>query len=314
MKIVDCRMMVTRVHNISRSAQSIYSKSDMFVLPPMRSRPSMRRTAGSFLNEREYWIQMLNGEKTIETRLCEKTELDGPAPYTHVIFRLVKRIRGRTGAHVMSKLGGRMGPFYSARAAVDAAAQAGRRLGLREDELLKYMTRQRKIRSGPLTGTVEEVIVPVVLYLLDDIHTSRDDIYWRECEHDQAGFLPYKHTPKGSARSRRHFGYLDDRHHSSPRGAASADGSRAAAVISSAPRSAPAAAALSVPTVSVQAGAAAPGVGLRKTARGAPERRRSGSCVSRRRLGRNFVGSANACAAAASIKIPRKPGRCESAL
>ena len=158
MKIVDCRMMVTRVHNISRSAQSIYSKSDMFVLPPMRSRPSMRRTAGSFLNEREYWIQMLNGEKTIETRLCEKTELNGPAPYTHVIFRLVKRIRGRTGAHVMAKLGGRMGPFYSARAAVDAAAQAGRRLGLREDELLKYMTRQRKIRSGPLTGTVEEVL------------------------------------------------------------------------------------------------------------------------------------------------------------
>jgi len=141
---------------------------------------------------------MLNGEKTIETRLCEKTELDGPAPYTHVIFRLVKRIRGRTGAHVMAKLGGRMGPFYSARAAVDAAAQAGRRLGLREDELLKYMTRQRKIRSGPLTGTVEEVIVPDVLYLLDDIHT-RDDIYWRECEHDQAGFLPYKHTPNGAA-------------------------------------------------------------------------------------------------------------------
>ena len=52
MKIVDCRMMVTRVHNISRSAQSIYSKSDMFVLPPMRSRSSMRRAAGFFLNER----------------------------------------------------------------------------------------------------------------------------------------------------------------------------------------------------------------------------------------------------------------------
>ena len=115
-------MMVTRVYNISRSAQSIYSKSDMFVLPPMRSRPSI----GSFLNEREYWIQMLNGGKTIETRLCET--LDGPAPY--VIFRLVKRIRGRTGVHVMAKLGGRMGPFYSARAAVEAAAQAGRRLGL----------------------------------------------------------------------------------------------------------------------------------------------------------------------------------------
>ena len=31
-------------------------------------------------DEREYWIQMLNGEKTIETRLCEKTELDGLRP------------------------------------------------------------------------------------------------------------------------------------------------------------------------------------------------------------------------------------------
>ena len=49
---------------------------------------------------------MLNGEKTIETRLFEKTELDGPAPYTHVIFRMVKQIR-KTGVtdHVMAKLG-----------------------------------------------------------------------------------------------------------------------------------------------------------------------------------------------------------------
>ena len=70
---------------------------------------------------------MLNGDKTIETRLFEKTELDGPAPYTHVIFRMVKQIR-KTGVtdHVMAKLGGRMGPFSSARAAVEAAARAGR--------------------------------------------------------------------------------------------------------------------------------------------------------------------------------------------
>ena len=57
---------------------------------------------------------MLNGDKTIETRLFEKTELDGPAPYTHVIFRMVKKIR-KTGVtdHVMAKLGGRMGPNTS---------------------------------------------------------------------------------------------------------------------------------------------------------------------------------------------------------
>jgi hypothetical protein len=86
----------------------------------------------------------------IETRLFEKTELDGPAPYTHVIFRMVKQIR-KTGVkdHVMAKLGGRIGPFSSARAAVEAAALAGRKLGLSADELLKYMTRMREIRSGP---------------------------------------------------------------------------------------------------------------------------------------------------------------------
>ena len=159
----------------------------------------MRRTAGSFLNKLEYWMQLLSDEKTIEIRLCEKTELDGPAPYTHVLFRLVERIR-KAGVqhHVMARLAGRLGPFSSARAAVEAAALAQRKLGLSEDDLLKYMTRMRKIQSGPLKGATEEVIVPVVLYLLDDIH-ARDDIWWRKCEHDQAGFLPYKHTPNGAA-------------------------------------------------------------------------------------------------------------------
>ena len=33
----------------------------------------MRTTAGSFLNKLEYQMQMLNDEKTIETRLFEKT-------------------------------------------------------------------------------------------------------------------------------------------------------------------------------------------------------------------------------------------------
>jgi hypothetical protein len=41
---------------------------------------------------------MLNDEKTIETRLFEKTELHGPVPYTHVLFRLVERIRRTAGA------------------------------------------------------------------------------------------------------------------------------------------------------------------------------------------------------------------------
>jgi hypothetical protein len=148
----------------------------------------MRTTAGSFLNKLEYQMQMLNDEKSIETRLFEKTELYGPAPYTHVLFRLVERIRRAAGAQhhvVMATLAGRLGPFSSARAAVEAAALAKRKLGLSEDDLLKNMTRMRKIRSGPRKGATEEVIVPVVLYLLDDIHARDDrDIWWRKCEHD----------------------------------------------------------------------------------------------------------------------------------
>jgi hypothetical protein len=49
-------------------------------------------------------------------------------------------------------------------------------MGLSEDELLKYMTRMRKIRSSPSKRTEEEVIVSAVLYSLDNIHI-RDDIY-----------------------------------------------------------------------------------------------------------------------------------------
>ena len=115
----------------------------------------MRTTAGSFLNKLEYQMQMLNDKKTIETRFFEKLELYGPAPYTHVLFRLVERIRRAAGAQhhvVMATLAGRLGPFSSARAAVEAAALAKRKLGLSEDDLLKYMTRMRKIRSGPRKG------------------------------------------------------------------------------------------------------------------------------------------------------------------
>jgi hypothetical protein len=229
----------------------------------------MRTTSGSFLNKLECQMQMLNDKKTIKTRLFEKTELYGPAPYTHVLFRLVERIRRAAGAQhhvVMATLAGRLGPFSSARAAVtvEAAALAKRKLGISEDDLLKYITHMRMIRSGPRKGATEEVIVPVVLYLLDDIH-ARDDIWWRKCEHDQAGFLPYKHTPNGAARSQRHFGYLYDNQSSSssPR-SASAYG-RSAAVIASTPRAAPA---LSVPTVPTQSCAAAAGVGPLKAARG----------------------------------------------
>jgi len=61
----------------------------------------MRTTASSFLNKLEYEMQMLNDGKTIETRLFEKTELHGPAPYTHVLFRLVSGFAGRQARSIM---------------------------------------------------------------------------------------------------------------------------------------------------------------------------------------------------------------------
>ena len=80
--------------------------------------------------------------------------------YTHVLFRL-EWIR-RTGVqhYVMAKLVGRLGPFSSEWAAMEALAN--RKLGLSEVDLLKYMTRMRRIRSGPLKGATEEVIVAVL--------------------------------------------------------------------------------------------------------------------------------------------------------
>ncbi len=219
---------------------------------------------------------------------------------------MVKRFRKAcVNDHVMAKLDGRMGPFNSAREAVEAAAQAGRKLGLTEDELLRFMTQKCKIRCGPLKGMKQEVIIPVVLYLLDDIHI-RDDIYWFECKHDQAGFLRYKHTPKRAVHSRRHFGYFNDEQTSAAPPHAVSDDASSAAVITANPSAVPEAAALSVQIASVKVDA--PAVGM-NAARGAPQHRTS-SGGWRRRLGRGFVSSANACCASAKVKIPRK-ARCE---
>ena len=56
------------------------------------------------MNDRAYWIEKLNGQRTIETRLFEKTALGELAPCTHVIFRMVKRIRKTSMKdHVMAK-------------------------------------------------------------------------------------------------------------------------------------------------------------------------------------------------------------------
>ena len=97
----------------------------------------------------------------------------------------------------MATLGRTLGPFGDARAAHEAADQAGLKLGLTVEELEVYMTRERKIPDGPRKGELETRVVPVALFELLDVHETHDF----ECSDgrcNQAGFLPHKYTPRGA--------------------------------------------------------------------------------------------------------------------
>ena len=70
--------------------------------------------------------------------------------YSHVVFRMVKKLRkGEGRTNIMAKLGRALGPFGSARAAYDAATTAGLKLGMSVEELELYMTLERVILKGP---------------------------------------------------------------------------------------------------------------------------------------------------------------------
>ena len=102
-----------------------------YVSAPSNLQQALHPKDRRIMNARAYWIEMLNDQRTIETRLFEKTELGELAPRTHVIFRMVQLIRKtRMKDHVMAKLCGRLGPFSSVREAGKTAAQAGRKIGI----------------------------------------------------------------------------------------------------------------------------------------------------------------------------------------
>ena len=67
--------------------------------------------------------------------------------YTRVIFRILVRKYRKAGVrdHVMAKIGETMGPYWKPRDAMKAAEATGRKIGMTEDELRKYMTRNRII-------------------------------------------------------------------------------------------------------------------------------------------------------------------------
>ena len=135
--------------------------------------------AMSMLSKLAYRAGMLSKDKTVEIRLWE-FEWDDPYDrvrrrYSHVLFRMVKPLRkGEGRTNIMATLGRTLGPFGDARAAYEAADQAGLKLGLTVEELEVYMTRERRIVKGPRKGELETRVVPVALFELLDVHETRN--------------------------------------------------------------------------------------------------------------------------------------------
>ena len=180
-------------------------------MDPPRARPPIFKIALSFLAQLVYRSWMLSKRKTVEIRLWE-FEWKPPyrrvrGRYSHVVFRMVKPLRqGEGRTNIMATLGRTLGPFGDARAAHEAADQAGLKLGLTVEELEVYMTRERKIPDGPRKGELETRVVPVALFELLDVHETHDF----ECSDgrcNQAGFLPHKYTPRGAHHLETRFRY-----------------------------------------------------------------------------------------------------------
>ncbi len=171
-------------------------------MDPVQALPPISKIAMSMLSKLEYRAGMLSKDKTVEIHLWE-FEWDPPYDcvrrrYSHVVFRMVKPLRrGEGRINIMATLGGTLGPFGDARAAFEAAEQAGLQLGLTVEELEVYMTRERKIVKGPRKGELETRVVPVALFELFDVHETRN-FKCADGQCNQAGFLPHKYTPRGA--------------------------------------------------------------------------------------------------------------------
>jgi hypothetical protein len=129
---------------------------------------------------------------------------------------MVKRLREmkslcKVGAsahkNIIAKLGNALGPYYNAKDVIEAAENAGRKIGMTEDELVKYMTGWRKIKGGPKKGGyLLKVTRPMVLHELSNIYVT-DEFFVNDCSHNQAGFLPYSFKDKSSGLTLTHFDY-----------------------------------------------------------------------------------------------------------
>ena len=177
-------------------------------------RPSIKTVALSFLNDMTYREMMLNGGKDIELRPHRRGDAARHRHYTHVIFRMVKRLREKkslckVGAHmnIVAKLDNVLGPYYNATDVLEAAEKAGRKIGMSKGELETYMTGWRKINGGPKKGGyLVQVIRPMVLHELSGIQVT-DEFFVNDCSHNQAGFLPNSFKDKSSGLRVTHFDY-----------------------------------------------------------------------------------------------------------
>ncbi len=116
---------------------------------------------------------MLNGGKNVELRVWRKGDPERDLQFTHVIFRMVERLRALKrlkhlnlrNVNILAKLGERLGPFDNAKDVIRAAEENEWKIGMDEEELIKFMTGTRTLKGG---GT-EEFQRSVMLYRLDEI-------------------------------------------------------------------------------------------------------------------------------------------------
>ena len=183
----------------------------------LQARPPIHRVALSFLNDLRWWTLMLNGGKNVELRVWRKGVSKRHAQFTHVVFRMVKRLRkmmrlkhlNLMNVNIMARLGQRLGPFHNAKDVIRAAEANGWNIGMGEKELINFMTGIRKVNGGSKQGGYDEKYQrSLVLYqLLDARKTS--DVLVNDCSHNQAGFLRHQFKDKHSHSMINHFEYVN---------------------------------------------------------------------------------------------------------
>ena len=160
---------------------------------------------------------MLNGGKDVELRVWRKGDPERSDKYTHVLLRMVQRLREMISLehlslidiNVIARLGERLGPFDNAKEVIRVAEAKGWKIGMGEAELIKFMSGTRKVDGGSKNGGYD---VPyqrsVMLYHLEEIQATSHFVV-NDCFHNQAGFLPHQFKDKHSHNMINHFQYRD---------------------------------------------------------------------------------------------------------